>query len=101
MGARQRWHFVGTMTRGRSQRNANHSTWENHDVKVVPANPLIGAELSAVSLAQVRPAETIERIDQLLERYGVLVFRDQRATPAQQIVFIRAFGPLGRSPRTN
>ena len=70
-------------------------------MKVVPDSTLIGAEVCDVSLAQVPSANTVERIDELLERHGVLVFRDQQITPGQQASFTRAFGPLGQSPRTD
>lgn len=70
-------------------------------MKVVPGNGPIGAEIHGVDLAQIPTEGVVETIDEWLEQYGVLVFRDQQITPAQQADFTRAFGPLGRSPRTD
>jgi alpha-ketoglutarate-dependent taurine dioxygenase len=59
-----------------------------------PCDAVIGAEVEGVSLAQVPDAAGMAAIEQGLEKYGVLVFRDQAITPRQQVDFSRAFAPL-------
>jgi len=60
----------------------------------------VGAEVSGVDLAAELPDDTFEKIDEAYNRYSVLVFRDQKLTPEQQIAFARRFGELEISPRT-
>lgn len=61
---------------------------------VTPAGGAIGATVTDVDMRQVPDAETIEIVETALERYGVLVFPDQAMSPAQQVAFSAAFGPL-------
>ena len=46
------------------------------------------------------PDDILEEIDDAYNRYSVLVFRDQKLSPEQQIAFARRFGELEISPRT-
>jgi len=59
----------------------------------------VGAEISGVDLAAELPDDTFGKIDEAYNRYSVLVFRDQKLTPEQQIAFARRFGELEISPR--
>ena len=60
----------------------------------------VGAEISGVNLATDLPDDIFEEIDDAYNRYSVLVFRDQKLSPEQQIAFARRFGELEISPRT-
>ena len=61
--------------------------------------PSFAAELSGPDLAQPVDAATIDAIWTTIDRYAVVVVRDQRLTDAQLRDFAAAFGPLeiGRS----
>lgn len=64
-------------------------------IEVQLGEDVIGAVVRGVSLAQVPEGERLECIEDALEAHGVLVFPDQAAvTPAQQVAFSRALGPL-------
>lgn len=63
-------------------------------LQVVPMDAPIGAEIRGVDLSQPLDAETFAQIDDAYNRHTVLVFRDQKLTPEQQIAFGRRFGPL-------
>lgn len=55
------------------------------------------AELSGINLAQtLQPAER-DKIEAAINRYAVVVFRDQTLTDEQQIDFARHFGPIHSS----
>jgi taurine dioxygenase len=55
----------------------------------------LGAEISGVDLSKPLDGETFAQIRHaLLASEGLLVFRDQRMTPENQIAFSRGFGPL-------
>ena len=55
-------------------------------------NEHVGAEISGVNLAADLPDDIFEEIDDAYNRYSVLVFRDQKLSPEQQIAFARRFG---------
>lgn len=55
---------------------------------------VIGAKVEGVSLRQLPDEATIEVVEEGLEHYGVLIFRDQDITPEEQIAWSRALGPL-------
>lgn len=63
-------------------------------VRIVPFDAPLGAEVIGLDLSQPLDAETFARIHQAHLDYHVLVFREQRITPAQQVAFSRRFGPL-------
>jgi alpha-ketoglutarate-dependent 2,4-dichlorophenoxyacetate dioxygenase len=52
------------------------------------------AEALGISLAEGISAEQAQDIERAMDRYGVLVWRDQPLTEEQQIAFARNFGPL-------
>lgn len=54
----------------------------------------LGAEVLGLDLSRPVPDETFRRIHRAHLDHHVLVFRDLRATPQQQIDFSRRFGPL-------
>jgi taurine dioxygenase len=54
----------------------------------------LGAEVTGLDLSQVLADGDFERIHQAHLDHHVVVFRDQRITPDQQISFSRRFGPL-------
>ena len=55
----------------------------------------LGAEISGLDLARPLDDATFDAVRKsFLDSEGVLVLRDQRITPEQQIAFSRRFGPL-------
>ncbi|MFE8645607.1 TauD/TfdA dioxygenase family protein [Sphingomonas sp. NCPPB 2930] len=69
---------------------------------VAPPSPLtiravpgaLGAEVLGLDLAQPVSDADVARIHRAHLDHHVLVFRDQRITPAEQVAFSRRFGPL-------
>ncbi len=66
-----------------------------------PCDAVIGAEVEGIDLRHVPDAATIEALEDALEQYGVLIFRDQRHMPEQQVAWSRAFGPLALTQRVD
>ena len=64
------------------------------DFEIRPLGAALGAEVIGVDLARPLSHGDFQRIHQAHLDHHVLVFRDQRITPAQQIAFSRRFGPL-------
>jgi taurine dioxygenase len=54
----------------------------------------LGAEVVGLDLSRPLPDEVFSRLHRAHLDHHVLVLRDQRITPAQQIAFSRRFGPL-------
>lgn len=63
-------------------------------LEIRPLHDALGAEVLGLDLAQPLDDAGFERIQQAHLHHHVLVFRDQRITPAQQVAFSRRFGPL-------
>jgi taurine dioxygenase len=63
-------------------------------IEIRPLDAPLGAEVLGLDLNQPLGAEDFARIHQAHLDHHVLVFRDQRITPAQQVDFSRRFGPL-------
>ena len=62
---------------------------------VNPLSPALGAEIEGLDLAEPLAANVFRDIHETwLAHDGLLVIRDQRITPDQQITFSRNFGPL-------
>ena len=59
-----------------------------------PLHPLFAAAVDGVDLRQPLDAATVAAIDAAMDRYAVLVFRDQPMDQGQQIACARQFGPL-------
>ncbi|MBB1630122.1 TauD/TfdA family dioxygenase [Cupriavidus sp. UME77] len=62
--------------------------------EIRPFDAPLGAEIVGLDLAEPLSAEDFARIHRAHLDYHVVVFRDQRITPAQQIAFSRRFGRL-------
>lgn len=67
-------------------------TLERINIRPLPAP--VGAIVEGVDLSRSLDKETFRQIEDAYDRYSVLVFRDQKITPQQQIAFGRLFGPL-------
>ena len=65
---------------------------QNFEIRQLPG-PL-GAEVIGLDLGQPVSDTDFRRIHRAHLDHHVLVFRDQRITPAQQVAFSRRFGPL-------
>jgi len=63
-------------------------------ISVAALHPLFAGEVSGVDLRDPVKRETLRTIVRALDRYAVLVFREQPVTDEQQITFSRLFGPL-------
>jgi alpha-ketoglutarate-dependent 2,4-dichlorophenoxyacetate dioxygenase len=63
-----------------------------------PLHPLFAAEVVGVDLRQPANAALVAEIDAAMDRYAVVVLRDQRIDDAQQLAFGRALGPLEPTP---
>lgn len=63
-------------------------------IGVRPLHSLFVGEVSGIDVTCVPVAEQIATIEAALDRFGVLVFRDQRLTDEQQLTFSQAFGEL-------
>ena len=63
-------------------------------LQIRPLEEALGAEVLGLDLARPLPDDDVARIRQAHLDHHVLVFRDQRITPAQQVDFSRRFGPL-------
>jgi len=56
-----------------------------------PLRPLFAAEVGAVELRQVEDRATLEAIRAAMDKYAVLVFREQPFTDAEQLAFAQRF----------
>lgn len=64
------------------------------DFAIRPFDAALGAEIVGLDLNRPLSAEDFRRIHRAHLDHHVVVFRDQRITPDQQIAFSRRFGPL-------
>jgi len=67
-------------------------------VKVEPWSGVCGAVISGVDLASELPDEVVAEIRRAVVEHGVVFFREQSLTPAQQVAFSRRFGPFSPVP---
>lgn len=67
-------------------------------VDIRPLSDALGAEIIGLDLSQPIDDGTFEKVHRAHLEHLVLVFRDQRITPQQQIDFSRRFGPLDQHP---
>jgi alpha-ketoglutarate-dependent 2,4-dichlorophenoxyacetate dioxygenase len=63
-------------------------------LKLTPLTQHIGAEASGIDISQPLSPESRHAIEQAMDRYGVLVFRNQPLDQDQQIAYAQSFGPL-------
>jgi alpha-ketoglutarate-dependent 2,4-dichlorophenoxyacetate dioxygenase len=63
-------------------------------LRLTPLHPLFAAEVHGLDLRTAPDAATCAAIDRAMERYAVLVFRDQAIDDDQQMAFGAALGPL-------
>jgi alpha-ketoglutarate-dependent 2,4-dichlorophenoxyacetate dioxygenase len=61
-------------------------------LQLKPLHPLFVAQASGVDLRRPPEGALVRDIETAMDRYGVLVFRDQPLDQDQQIAFARAFG---------
>ena len=59
-----------------------------------PLHPLFAAEVQGVDLRSTPGPDLCAEIDRAMDRYAVLVFRNQHLDDDQQMAFGRALGPL-------
>ena len=69
-------------------------------MEIQPLSKCVGAQISGIDVSKPLPDDDFKRIDDAYNQYSVLLFRDQKLTPEQQIAFSRRFGDLEISPRT-
>ncbi|HLJ05245.1 MAG TPA: TauD/TfdA family dioxygenase, partial [Acetobacteraceae bacterium] len=63
-------------------------------VSIKPLHPLFVGEASGIDVTQPLARDAVATIEAGMDRYAVLVFRDQRLTDEQQLAFSRNFGEL-------
>ena len=63
-------------------------------VTIRPLHPVFVGEVAGVDCAKPLPPDAVAAIEGAMDRYAVLVFRDQHLTDEQQIAFTRHFGEL-------
>jgi taurine dioxygenase len=63
-------------------------------MKVVPTAAVLGAEIAGVDLSRPIDDATFAAIERAYDEYGVIFFRGQSITPAQQVAFTRRFGEI-------
>ena len=68
------------------------------DLKLQPLRPLFAAELTGVDLREPPTPALCAAIDDAMNRYAVVVLRDQLIDDKQEMAFARALGPLEPMP---
>ena len=63
-------------------------------ISIHPITPTFAGEVSGIDLSQPVPKEEVATIDAGMDRYAVLVFRDQHFSDEQQMAFTRNFGEI-------
>ncbi len=63
-------------------------------IEIIPARAALGAEISGIDLAEPLDDETFAMIERAFNDHGVIFFRDQHITPAQQVALTRRFGEI-------
>ena len=63
-------------------------------IEIIPTRAALGAEISGIDLAQPLDDETFAAIERAYNDHGMIFFRDQHITPAQQVAFTRRFGEI-------
>lgn len=68
------------------------------ELDIRPLHPLFAAEVVGVDLRERPSPELVAAIDAGMDRYAVLVLRDQHIDDDQQLAFGKALGPLEPTP---
>ncbi len=68
-------------------------------IEFTTLHPCIGAEARGVDLKQPLDAAVVQAIEAAMDRFAVLVFRDQPISQGEQVAFSRNFGPLDQGLR--
>jgi alpha-ketoglutarate-dependent 2,4-dichlorophenoxyacetate dioxygenase len=63
-------------------------------MKVTKLHPQFVGEASGIDLGKPLDADGVKAINDAMNEYGVLVFRDQPLTQTQQVELAKSFGPL-------
>lgn len=63
-------------------------------IVIRPLGPVAATEITGIDLAQPLDGPVFAEIEAAFDRSGVIVVRDQKITPAQQIAFARRFGDI-------
>ena len=63
-------------------------------MKIIPTAAVLGAEIAGVDLSRHLDDATFAAIERAYDEYGVIFFRGQSITPAQQVAFTRRFGEI-------
>ena len=63
-------------------------------VSIRPLHPVFVGEVAGIDCREPLSPDEVAAIEAGMDEYGVLVFRDQRITDAEQIAFTRHFGEL-------
>src|SRR5438874_2925586 len=67
-------------------------------ISIRPLTPVIAGEVSGVDCRRPLDSSEVAAIEAGMDRYAVLVFRDQPLSDAQQLAFTRQFGALENYP---
>jgi alpha-ketoglutarate-dependent 2,4-dichlorophenoxyacetate dioxygenase len=68
------------------------------DLDIRPLHPVFAAEVYGVDLRDAPGASLVAQIDEAMDRYAVVVLRDQIIDDDQQLAFAKALGPLEPTP---
>jgi len=68
--------------------------WREEMVHVEKLGPLIGAEVCGPNISTELSAEDMSEIEKALAKHAVIVFRNQKISPVQQLAFAGRFGDL-------
>ena len=63
-------------------------------ISIRPLHPVFAGEVSGADLRQAMTQEQVAAIEAGMDRYAVLVFRDQQIADEEQIAFTRNFGKI-------
>ncbi|MBK8766036.1 MAG: TauD/TfdA family dioxygenase [Burkholderiaceae bacterium] len=63
-------------------------------IAIRPIHPVFAGEVSGIDLTRELSPEQVQALEAGMDRYAVLLYRDQPLTDEQQMAFSRHFGPL-------
>src|SRR5690349_9040145 len=85
---------VGARATGAGKNVGKRAMQAEGILNVVPTGAALGAEIRGVNLARELDPESFGRIEGAFNQYGVIFFRGQDISVAQQIAFARRFGEV-------